>query len=85
MPTLEQEVHEGHFRVAIFGSARTEPDDAAYNLVQTLAGMIAGAGMDLVTGGGPGLMDAASRGYNRAKQNGRQHSICTKNSKTSPI
>jgi hypothetical protein len=75
MSTLEQEVHEGHFRVAVFGSARTEPNDAAYNLVHTLAGMIAGAGMDLVTGGGPGLMDAASRGYNQAKQNGRQHSI----------
>ena len=75
MSVLEQEVNEGHFRVAIFGSARTQPNDAAYNLVQTLAGMIAGAGMDLVTGGGPGLMDAASRGYNQAKQNDGQHSI----------
>ncbi len=75
MSIFEQEFNEDHFRVAIFGSARTKPNDAAYTLVHNLAGMIAGAGMDLVTGGGPGLMDAASSGYNQARQNGRQHSI----------
>ena len=64
MSSLEQTVNEGHFRVTIFGSARTQPNDAACNLVQTLAGMIAGAGIDLVTSGGPGLLDAASRVYN---------------------
>lgn len=36
MSTLEQEVHEGHFRVAVFGSARTEPNDAAYKLKNTV-------------------------------------------------
>ena len=75
MSVLQQEFSEDHFRVAIFGSARTEPNDAAYSLVQALAGMVAAAGMDLVTGGGPGLMDAASRGYNQARKDGRQHSI----------
>jgi len=75
MPELDREFGEAHFRVAVFGSARTEPQDGAYSLVHSLAGMIAEKGMDLITGGGPGLMDAASRGYHAAKQNGEQHSI----------
>lgn len=75
MLPLDHELNETHFRVAIFGSARTKQNDPAYTLAHTLAGMIGQAGMDLVTGGGPGLMDAASRGYKQAKQNDHQHSI----------
>jgi len=75
MSPLDHELNETHFRVAIFGSARTTQNDPAYTLAHTLAGMIGKAGMDLVTGGGPGLMDAASRGYKQAKQNDRHHSI----------
>lgn len=75
MPNLDQELSESHFRVAVFGSARIESQDSTYSLVHTLSGMIAREGMDLITGGGPGLMDAASRGYHAAKQNSEQHSI----------
>ena len=54
---------ENNFRVVIFGSARIEPGDPNWQLIYDLAKRIAEEGMDLVTGGGPGLMDAASLGH----------------------
>ena len=73
--SLDQELKEGHFRVAIFGSARIEKDDSVYNEVYSLARLIAEAGMDIVTGGGPGLMDAASAGYHVGRMNEKAHSV----------
>ena len=52
------------FRVAIFGSARIEEGDSNWNLIYDLAKRIAEEGLDVVTGGGPGLMNAASEGHN---------------------
>jgi uncharacterized protein (TIGR00730 family) len=52
-----------HFRVVVFGSARIKRGDPSWNLIFDLAKRIAKEGMDLVTGGGPGLMDAASEGH----------------------
>ncbi len=66
--------HEDHFRVAIFGSARIEKDDEIYKQVRDLAHKIGKEDIDLVTGGGPGLMDAANFGHSMA-QNGNSHSI----------
>ena len=63
------------FRVAVFGSARTREEDPEYFPVYNLARLIAKAGMDLVTGGGPGLMEAASRGYHQGKRDASQQSI----------
>lgn len=51
------------FTVAIFGSARISEDSALYKEIHDLATMISEAGMNIVTGGGPGLMDAASKGH----------------------
>jgi uncharacterized protein (TIGR00730 family) len=51
------------FRVVIFGSSRIEKEDENWNLIYDLARKIAEEGMDIVTGGGPGLMDAASEGH----------------------
>ena len=51
------------FCVAIYGSARIEKRDTNWTLVYSLAKRIAEEGMDIVTGGGPGLMDAASKGH----------------------
>ncbi len=59
----KEKIDINRFRVAIFGSARIKKGDTRYKLVFTLAKMIAESGMDVVTGGGPGLMDAASRGH----------------------
>lgn len=52
------------FRVVIFGSARIEKGDPCWDLIYDLAKKIAEEGMDVVTGGGPGLMNAASEGHN---------------------
>jgi uncharacterized protein (TIGR00730 family) len=50
------------FRVSIFGSARTDPDHWVYAEVKRMAESIAALGCDIVTGGGPGLMQAANAG-----------------------
>lgn len=59
------------FRVTIFGSARTEPDHWVYQEVKRLAVAFAGIGCDIVTGGGPGLMQAANEGAGQAGAAGR--------------
>lgn len=53
----------GHFRVAIFGSARIKPEDEIYKTTMDLAMCIGRHDMDIVTGGGPGLMEAANYGH----------------------
>lgn len=59
----KQKIIEEHFRVTIFGSARIKKEHPTYKLIYDLAKKIAEEGIDIVTGGGPGLMDAASRGH----------------------
>jgi uncharacterized protein (TIGR00730 family) len=51
----------------IFGSARVREDDRAYANARAVAGRFAGRGWAVVTGGGPGVMEAANRG---AQENG---------------
>ena len=48
--------------VSIFGSARTHPDDPMYAAAQETARLLAEAGFEIITGGGPGIMEAANRG-----------------------
>ena len=50
------------YRVAIFGSARAQPGSFVYEEVKRVAAAFAGMGCDIVTGGGPGLMQAANEG-----------------------
>ncbi|MGK7893386.1 MAG: LOG family protein, partial [Xenococcus sp. (in: cyanobacteria)] len=50
------------YRVTLFGSARIQPDTPLYNGVRDLAGELTKMGCDIVTGGGPGLMQAANEG-----------------------
>ncbi|MCB0336042.1 MAG: LOG family protein [Bdellovibrionales bacterium] len=50
------------YRVCIFGSARIKPETPAYEDAFALARMLAWEGIDILTGGGPGLMEAANKG-----------------------
>jgi uncharacterized protein (TIGR00730 family) len=50
------------YRVAIFGSARAQPGSFVYDEVKRVSAAFASLGCDIVTGGGPGLMQAANEG-----------------------
>ncbi len=52
--------------VSIFGSARTKPEDPNYKLAVEIAEKIADNGYGVITGGGPGIMEAGNRGAHLA-------------------
>jgi uncharacterized protein (TIGR00730 family) len=63
------------YRVTIFGSARPEPGTFVYDEVKRLAESLAEMGCDIITGGGPGLMQAANEGAAAAKAPERNRSV----------
>ncbi len=48
--------------ISIFGSARTRPDDPNYAAAVETARLLAASGLTVITGGGPGIMEAGNRG-----------------------
>jgi len=48
--------------ITVFGSARTPPDDAVYQCAERLGTWLGRAGVPVLTGGGPGIMEAVNRG-----------------------
>jgi hypothetical protein len=53
--------------VSIFGSARTKPGNKYYELAVDIARRLAEEGFGIITGGGPGIMEAANKGANMAQ------------------
>jgi len=63
------------YRVTIFGSARARPGTYAYDEVKRVARALAEMGCDIITGGGPGLMQAANEGAALANAPERNRSV----------
>jgi len=62
LDSLVTEIGSDYYRVSIFGSARIKKNTNEYNQVYELAKKLAQNKADIVTGGGPGLMEAANIG-----------------------
>ncbi len=52
--------------VTVFGSARTKPDDPYYEIAYDLGKLLAHEGLSVITGGGPGVMEATNKGAKEA-------------------
>lgn len=72
---IRKELAKKHFRVTLFGSARTKEKDKIYKEVFNFSKEIGRNGFDLITGGGPGLMKAANSGHQQGKKSDKVHSI----------
>ncbi|HEY4307219.1 MAG TPA: TIGR00730 family Rossman fold protein [Gemmatimonadaceae bacterium] len=55
-------LHDVKRGVSLFGSARTHPDDPQYQAAMEVARLLAEAGFAIITGAGPGIMEAANKG-----------------------
>ena len=51
-----------HPAVTVFGSARTKPNQPYYKLTEEIARLLSDAGFSVISGGGPGIMEAANKG-----------------------
>jgi hypothetical protein len=63
------------YRVTIFGSARATPGSVAYTETRRVARALTELGCDIITGGGPGLMQAANEGASEANVGNQDKSI----------
>jgi uncharacterized protein (TIGR00730 family) len=73
---LISDLNKSDFRVVVFGSARTKPGDEVFKKVYNIGFAVGAMGADIVTGGGPGLMEAANMGHMAGKHSGdTNHSI----------
>lgn len=63
------------YRVCIFGSARIVEENPEYKEVYELARMLAWEGIDVLTGGGPGLMEAANKGVQHGQEERKTKSL----------
>src|SRR3989338_9279986 len=72
---LKKELRKNEFRVAIFGSSRINRKDVNYKEIYKLGKMLGERDIDIVTGGGPGLMMAASFGHKIGSKKTGAHAI----------
>lgn len=63
------------YRTCIFGSARIKPDTKQYNEVFEVARYLSWEGIDVLTGGGPGLMEAANKGARLGREEKKTRSL----------
>lgn len=75
MNIFKRELKKNDFRITIFGSSRIKKNSKEYKQIYSLGQLIGEKGFDLVAGGGPGLMAAASKGHKSKRENENIHSI----------
>ena len=63
------------YRVTIFGSARAKPGTVAYEETKRVSTALAAMGCDIITGGGPGLMQAANEGVDAGSDSSKSMGI----------
>ena len=64
-----------NYRVTIFGSARLKPGTVAYDGVKKLAAELTNMGCDIISGGGPGLMQAANEGAHSVQPDAHKRTV----------
>ena len=69
MQTAADTLQEIGWGVSVFGSARIRPDSPYYALSETVGARLAKAGLTVIAGGGPGIMEAANKGAFQAGGN----------------
>lgn len=57
-----EELSDIGFAITLFGSARTKPSDRYYQAAEQIAGLLGEEGFAIISGGGPGIMEAANKG-----------------------
>ena len=67
--------HHERYRVTVFGSLRTEPGHWVYEEVKQMCSALSAMNCDIITGGGPGLMQAANEGARAAQASQGAQSI----------
>jgi|SRR3989344_1378175 len=72
---LRKAIKRENYRVSVFGSARVKKSSPLYKEIYLLGQMIGERGMDLVTGGGPGIMEAASEGHKYGSKESKANTI----------
>ena len=60
--TATERLHSVHPAVTIFGSARVKPGERWYTLAEDISRRLSDAGFSVISGGGPGVMEAANKG-----------------------
>jgi predicted Rossmann-fold nucleotide-binding protein len=73
--TQLQPSRRDRYRVTIFGSARAQPGGFGYEETKRAAAVLGAMGCDIITGGGPGLMQAANEGASTAPDRARSIGI----------
>ena len=53
--------------ISVFGSARTKPDNKYYRMAENISEMLAKRGYGVITGGGPGIMEAGNKGAQKGE------------------
>ena len=75
LDSLVTEIGSDYYRVSIFGSARIKKNTNEYNQVYELAKKLAQNKADIVTGGGPGLMEAANIGAKKGSPDSKSFGL----------